>query len=872
MGFGGLKAQVEYLPDANTVVLLHMNETSGSTVLDASGNGYSGTAIGTTIVNGRFGKARSFNGTSDVVNTTFNGNFGTNPFTVEFWLYLNTLSAPSGHQNVISSRLPQSSNTWWVGIFGDGRINVDGGSGSQPSNPGDIAAGEWNHIAVTRNASNVLTIYKNGIAVMTGTQSGNFTGGTNVAIGAIFGGTEFVNGLIDEVRISNIARTPAVFEPTTQATNLLITQPFASTLQLTWTNGNGASRLVVGRGGGTVNQAPADGATYTASSSFSVGTDLGGGNYVVYLGSGNSVSVTDIQPGTNYEFFVFEYNGTGGGENYLTSTASGNPVSYTSSGSADTTPPVVASNSTPTTIAPNTNLVVTGNFTDTGGSGVNFVNLEYRAIAGTTPNDFITVNMVPATGSAFEYPISAIQVTELGIEYRFLVTDFASNDNSANQTLYRTRIGHGAGLPIPYTSPGRAISNYRIIAVPLELDNKSMNSVLGDELGSYDPTKWIMYRYDGTRFVELSGSTQFEMGKGYWLLTPNTTPLNSGPGTTANVSENNPFQITLAPGWNQIGNPYNFDISWADVLLANPGSAPNLGNNSKIRVYRGTASDVDELQKFEGGFVRNTSPSSLIIDIPIEKNASINGRKGQQDKIVNSLDQPSWEIMFRLNQGDMEYKLGGLGMHPEAAVGFDFHDDFNLPRFFEYLEVKFPKQRVGMTYTKDIVPTSENFIWEFSVESNVGGEDISIGWDNSYFGTSKEIYLLDVAEHRIVDMRMQENYKYAAAASKEFKVIYGNPDFVKDALIPDRIVLYDPYPNPFIDRVAVEYSLPKESVTMNAEISIYNGLGANLSTISTPRESGAGKWTWAGGENPSGLYFVRVRLGDQVVTKKILKR
>ncbi len=121
-----------YLPDANTVLLLHFNETSGDTAYDASGNNYHGVASGTTIVDGQFGKARSFNGTSDVINTSYNGNFGTGPFTVEFWINLNSLSAP--HQNIIGNRTP---GNWWIGVFDDGKINVDGGSGQITSGAGE---------------------------------------------------------------------------------------------------------------------------------------------------------------------------------------------------------------------------------------------------------------------------------------------------------------------------------------------------------------------------------------------------------------------------------------------------------------------------------------------------------------------------------------------------------------------------------------------------------------------------------------------------------------------------------------------------------------------------------------------------------------
>ena len=40
--------------------------------------------------------------------------------------------------------------------------------------------------------------------------------------------------------------------------------------------------------------------------------EIGEGNYVVYAGSGTSVNVSNLQPGTNYHFSLFEYNGSNG--------------------------------------------------------------------------------------------------------------------------------------------------------------------------------------------------------------------------------------------------------------------------------------------------------------------------------------------------------------------------------------------------------------------------------------------------------------------------------------------------------------------------------------------------------------------------------
>ena len=118
-----------------------------------------------------------------------------------------------------------------------------------------------------------------------------------------------------------LASRAAAQEPAIQASNLSVTVGLCNQLDLTWTNGDGAERIVIARSGNAVNQAPADGNQYNASSVFGSGDNLGLGNFVVYAGSGNSFSVTGLTGGQTYHFAVFEYNGSGGGTDYLLSGA-----------------------------------------------------------------------------------------------------------------------------------------------------------------------------------------------------------------------------------------------------------------------------------------------------------------------------------------------------------------------------------------------------------------------------------------------------------------------------------------------------------------------------------------------------------------------
>lgn len=128
--------------------------------------------------------------------------------------------------------------------------------------------------------------------------------------------------------------TPAS-EPSTQAASISFGNVQSTDMDISWTSGNGATRLVVCRQGAAPSGDPVDGTTYTADASFTgSGTSLGGGK-VVYVGSGSSFTLTDLLPSTTYHLRVYEFNGSGAAINYLASSGSGNPNSSTTASSGN---------------------------------------------------------------------------------------------------------------------------------------------------------------------------------------------------------------------------------------------------------------------------------------------------------------------------------------------------------------------------------------------------------------------------------------------------------------------------------------------------------------------------------------------------------
>lgn len=108
-------------------------------------------------------------------------------------------------------------------------------------------------------------------------------------------------------------------EPSTTSAGLTASVT-ATTATLSWTNGNGSNRIVVVRPYSAPAIAPFDGVDYNSISAvYGSGHNLGGGNYIVYKGTGNNVTVTGLNSYTLYYYNVYEFNGTGCNVNYLTS-------------------------------------------------------------------------------------------------------------------------------------------------------------------------------------------------------------------------------------------------------------------------------------------------------------------------------------------------------------------------------------------------------------------------------------------------------------------------------------------------------------------------------------------------------------------------
>ncbi|MFH1719416.1 MAG: LamG-like jellyroll fold domain-containing protein [Planctomycetota bacterium] len=198
---------------AETVAYYPLDEGSGDTTIDASGNGRDGRINGSPEwIDGKFGKALEFSGASGghVDLGTWNPSEGTDLLSFGLWVKWNGLSGE--WQGLISKRnawdpAPIGEMMWFLeannatGTLWFGRRDGGGVGGTNETLP----EGQWQHIAVTCDGS-TATMYRDGAEV----NSGGFTLGSKTDAGlqigsGYVGGVGPFNGAVDDVRIYNHA-------------------------------------------------------------------------------------------------------------------------------------------------------------------------------------------------------------------------------------------------------------------------------------------------------------------------------------------------------------------------------------------------------------------------------------------------------------------------------------------------------------------------------------------------------------------------------------------------------------------------------------------------------------------------------------------
>jgi hypothetical protein len=191
--------------DANYKGVCHLKEVASGTVgdyKDSTSSASNSTNISSQPVQiaGQIGKAQSFDGADKINTSNIAHNIGTGNFTYSAWVNPTTLSGSSTYRSIMSNggKLP---------VLYTRGASLRAYFSSDLSSGGTLSTGLWQYITFNRSGTNILNFYKNGTLTSSSpTSSGSLGSSGIMTIGQNGDSSQYWSGIIDEVRLSSVAR------------------------------------------------------------------------------------------------------------------------------------------------------------------------------------------------------------------------------------------------------------------------------------------------------------------------------------------------------------------------------------------------------------------------------------------------------------------------------------------------------------------------------------------------------------------------------------------------------------------------------------------------------------------------------------------
>lgn len=498
-------------------------------------------------------------------------------------------------------------------------------------------------------------------------------------------------------------------------------------------------------------------------------------------------------------------------------------------------------------------------------------------------------------GTTSKQPIVA-GLSQVGKGKIFLLGDVDIWSNSKSDSLSATATGILAGknlqfalnvigyiesyaVKLPKPTPS---DKYQIISIPFDLSNFGILDVLKD-LGSVDKTKWRLYgKWTGTQYLEFPSPDfrNFKRGEGYWLITKGERYLTLG---TAKISSQQGFYaISLDSGYNLIGNPFPYRVSWANSQRSTPDSV-----ESWLWSFSGAGfqKETNVMEPFTGYFLKSLHHGVTIYINPTDKTAS--GSLGKAAHEQRQYAAGEWEMQIKASNGAATDEDNVAGVSRSANDEWDTEDFSEPPPApTDYLALSFNHREWRNNpgrYAGDLRAVHpEGNYWDLEVasakaEANVTIELVKFGTIPSDF----EIVLVDMATERVNDIYSSLSYTFTLKKNesvRSFRLIVGRKEFVKNntngiPIVPLEYSLDQNFPNPFNPSTRIHYTVGHSG---HVQLDIFNVLGQKVKTLfSGDQRIGSYGLEWDGtnddgGKISSGIYLCRMRTEEFTATKKMV--
>ncbi len=503
---------------------------------------------------------------------------------------------------------------------------------------------------------------------------------------------------------------------------------------------------------------------------------------------------------------------------------------------------------------------------------------HYRQMGASS---YSSAAMTPGTGDVLEYTCPASLLDISGMEYYFEVSRGISTTlvgRAADPLVFRVELTN-AEAQRPAATPVRS---YRMVSLPLAPAAATVSAVFGDDLGTYNREVWRLARYNPATgaYVEYPNAGNVAPGTAYWLITDAAQRYGSA-GTSVRPNrtsaDSSHYTVALQEGWNQLANPFPFNVNWSDVIFNDNGTVLDHGNLDGViedaaYLYNGSSYSTTTSVPAWGGVFVNVLKAGVTAMFECRDNGTAIAKP--VEGVMASGQSPQWQVELSLSVGDKGDIANYAGVHTEASDVVDKFDFSEPPTAPEGVMLAFkPSGTEGRLLRADYRPEFLNGATWDVVFSDGNDRKLTVSGIDRIPDGMQAWLLTDKAT--TIQLREGEQLTLANDV-KSAQLVIGNDSYLTgqiSELLPKEFALNQNFPNPFNPSTTIRFALPKAS---QVELAVYNTLGQKVATVVDGQmEAGNHAVVWDGRNSgnqqvASGVYFYRLQAGSYNQTKKMM--
>lgn len=395
--------------------------------------------------------------------------------------------------------------------------------------------------------------------------------------------------------------------------------------------------------------------------------------------------------------------------------------------------------------------------------------------------------------------------------------------------------------------------DYRLVALPGGVDRP-----IGESLSGEAGTEWQAYWDDGSSFVKYddgSDTFRFQPGNGFWVTSTQAWAASDTIQSVSLTAEQTArVALNADSSWTIVSNPFDRDVAWAQVLGESGMDQPLWRYDASDGFVRAdtfrTAASGTAYYVFNGAGI-----DSLSIPYPAAGKDRVAPSAGDAASLLALSAEPA--------------ETSGPTSTIEVGIG-DQRSLIAPPGRFEPVSLRLAPPNGDRSLMVGRRPTKNGgHTFTLRLTSRTDGP-VRLSAEHLSAIEGRSVALLHPAAEQTYDLREQSSVTIEPEGKEAaLKLAVGTEDYVEgqtSSIVPEKVQLTS-YPNPMGQQGTVEYALPEEK---EVTLRVYDVLGRQVATLANGQKK-AGRHTvqLETTQLSSGVYFGRLRVGDQTITQKI---